>query len=189
MVRTITPSPLPALDSPRTKNLRLNDGPYRRGYDMILRAERHVTERNAGEDIMPARVTGYLLLEFDARPDLFGAACASIVKQVTSPLQGFKKKINMMSSSRLVNCIATDYSVCVRSTGSPKLFDINSRFKVRRPTVPYPPPSSQSSRPDFDEVEDMIMDCFELTGKDYKTSRRKVRVSHTTFSFSCTHRV
>ena len=91
MVRTITPSPLPALDSPRIKNLRLDDGPYRRGYDMIPRAERHATERNAGEDIMSARVAGYLLLEFDTWPGLFGAACASIVKQVTSPPQGLKK--------------------------------------------------------------------------------------------------
>ena len=87
---TITPSsPLPALDSPRIKELRLSERPHLcNAYDVILRAERHAVQRQANEDIICARVAGYLLLEFHAQSDFFGdKACASVVMQVTSPPQ------------------------------------------------------------------------------------------------------
>ena len=87
---TITPSShLPTLNSPQIEKLRLSEIPTRHSvYGMILRAEQDAVERQAGENIISARVAGYLLLEFHAQSRLFGdRACASIVKQVTSLLQ------------------------------------------------------------------------------------------------------
>jgi len=56
---------------------------------MILRAEQHAVQQQAGEDIVSARAVGYLLLEFDAQSGIFGdGPCASIVKQVTSLARG-----------------------------------------------------------------------------------------------------
>jgi len=84
---TVTPSsPLPALDSPRIEKLRLREIPTRHSaYGMILRAEQDAVKRQAGEDIICARVAGYLLLEFHAQSRFFGdRACASIVMQLTS---------------------------------------------------------------------------------------------------------
>jgi len=79
-------SPLPALDSLRIEELRLNERPHCcSAYDIILRTERDAVERQANEDIVSARVAGYLLLEFHAQSDLLGdRACASIVTRVTS---------------------------------------------------------------------------------------------------------
>lgn len=80
-MKTIAGSPLPAPKSPRIENLRLRDRPYRySAYDMIIRAEGHAIQQEAEEDVMPPRIFGYLLLEFDAQPDIFSEGpCASIV--------------------------------------------------------------------------------------------------------------
>jgi len=89
MATSITKSPLPALDSSWIEKLRLYDRPYRfSAYRMILQAEQYAVQQQAEEDIISARVVGYLLLELDAQPSTFGdGPCASIVKQVTSPPQ------------------------------------------------------------------------------------------------------
>lgn len=87
MATTISPSPLPTLDSPRIQELRKSPERYS-AYDMILQTERRAVREEAREDIMSARVVGYLLLEFDAQSDTFGdTPCDILVKWVTLPPQ------------------------------------------------------------------------------------------------------
>lgn len=53
---------------------------------MILRAERHVVQQEAKEDVASAKVAVYPLLAFDARSDIFGdGPRKSIIKQTKSP--------------------------------------------------------------------------------------------------------
>ena len=87
-----------------------------------------------------------------------------------------------VSSSRSVDCSVTNSFGYVRSTGSPKLLYTHGCSEVRTSTVSYPHPSTHPSRPSFDTLEDMIKDSMEVTGKDYRTAKRKVRiVSHRSF--------
>jgi len=55
---------------------------------------------------------------------------------------------------------------------------------VRTSIKQYPLPSPHPSLPSFNTLEDMTRDCMVADGKDYRTARCKVRVSHT---FSVTH--
>jgi len=79
----------PMLFCPRIQELRLSNSPDRySAYNMILQAEQRAVQQQAQEDIMSARVVGYLLLEFIAQCDALGdSPCASLVKWVTSPPQ------------------------------------------------------------------------------------------------------
>ena len=188
MATTTTASPLPALDS-WIKKLRLCDR-YNRfsAYNMILRAEQYAVQQQAEGDIVTARTVGYFLLEFDAQYGAFGdGPCASIVKQVASLPQtpGAKNRMNAMLSSMPGNCVAINYSACVRLIGFTTPPDILSYFEVRTSTEPYPPPSSHPSRPSFDTLEAMIMVSMKATGKDYKTSRRWVPMFPLRSSLPC----
>ena len=60
------------------------------------------------------------------------------------------------------------------------LRDLNSPV-VRTSTKECPTTSTPPSRPSFNTTEDMIEEAMEADGKDYKTARRKVRIS-----ISCT---
>ena len=87
MATTITTSPLPVLDSPQIQELRLSEKPSRyNAYNRILRAEQHAVQQRAKEDIVSARVAGYLLLEFHAQSDILGdRPCTSLVSLVVLP--------------------------------------------------------------------------------------------------------
>ena len=100
-----------------------------------------------------------------------------------------KNTMNTVLSSMSANCAAINYSACVRLIGFPTPSDILSYFKVRTSTAPYPPPSSHPSRPSFDTLEAMIMDSMKATGKDYRTSRRRVRVIQLHFSLPCSRSI
>jgi len=90
--------------------------------------------------------------------------------------------MNAVSSSRPVDCSATNSFGYVRSTGSSMLLYAHGYSEVRTCTTSYLPPSSHSSRPFFGTLEDMTKNSMESTGKDYRTSRRKVCiVSHHSF--------
>ena len=80
-------SPLPALDSSRIEDLRLSNFPHRlSAYRMILRAEQLAIKEQAKEDIISARIIGYLLLEFHAQYRIFGGKpCTELVRWATSP--------------------------------------------------------------------------------------------------------
>ena len=96
-----------------------------------------------------------------------------------------KNKMNTALFSMSANCVAINYSACVRSTGFPTPPDILSYFEVRTSSTPYPPPSSHPSRPPFDTLEAMIMDSMKAAVKDYRTSRRRVRVLQLPLSLPC----
>ncbi|KAI9567170.1 hypothetical protein HD554DRAFT_2220399 [Boletus coccyginus] len=165
MATTITASPLPVLDSPRIQELRLRESPGRySAYDKILQAEqRAVGQEQAREDVMSARIVGYLLLEFHAQQDTLGdIPCDTLVKWVTSkPKDG-----------------AHDEHDVILNTG--RLIRDKFIRLFRTSNVQYPPPSLHPSRPSFDTLEDMIKDSMERTGEDYQTSRKKARTFRTT---------
>ena len=75
-------SPLPMLDFLRIQER----SDLSTIYDMIFRAERHAVQQEAEENIMTARVTGYLLLELHAQAGIFGdAPYTSLVNLIISP--------------------------------------------------------------------------------------------------------
>jgi len=90
--------------------------------------------------------------------------------------------MNTVLSSRLVDCSAINSFGYVRSTSSSMLLYAHGRSEVRTSTISYPPPSSRTSRPPFETLEDMTKDSMEATGNDYRSSGRKVCiVSHRSF--------
>lgn len=89
------------------------------------------------------------------------------------------ERTNTMSSSSSVNCAATNCSACVRSAGFPALLDTHSHSEVWATAAPYPPPSSRSSRPSFDNPEDAI----KPTDNSCREYKREVCVPHATLFF------
>ena len=87
MAATITPSPLPALSSPRVQKLNLSELPNQySAYQTVLRAEeRAIGQQDRVRDIMSARIVGYLLLEFREQRIIFGdVPCSTLDKWITS---------------------------------------------------------------------------------------------------------
>ncbi|KAG6375712.1 hypothetical protein JVT61DRAFT_3287 [Boletus reticuloceps] len=154
MARTIVASSLPALDSLRIKELNLSELPNRFSvYRIILRAEQQAVEP---QDIMSARVVGYLLLEFHERSHIFGdTPCASLAKWVTSMPQ---------------NQGDSEHDVIY---GLGTLFREKFIRLLRTSTAPYQPPSSHPSRRSFETLEDMIGDTMEPTGKYYGSAKQR----------------
>ncbi|KAG6375726.1 hypothetical protein JVT61DRAFT_2571 [Boletus reticuloceps] len=153
MVATIVASSLPALDSLRIKELNLSALPNRFSvYNIILRAEQQAVEP---QDIMSARVVGYLLLEFHERSRIFGdTPCATLAKWVTSMPQ------NQGDSE---HDVVYGLGTLVREKFL-RLF--------RTSNAPYQPPSTHPSRRSFETLEDMIKDTLEPTGKYYGSAKK-----------------
>ena len=87
-----TATPLPTVGSPRFRESGLGElanaiSVYRR----ILEAEARAVQDGADENVMSARVIGYLVLELYARcPTLGGQACSKVVQEVVSLSQDSK---------------------------------------------------------------------------------------------------
>ena len=99
----LSPSPLPR-EPAQSEALDAYSPDYLRVYNLVLNAERHVDEqvrdhpsnRQATDNLISARVAGYLLLElFNRRRVLSGEPCASFVKQLNSPSQQGKSDIQV----------------------------------------------------------------------------------------------
>ena len=82
----LTASPLPTVESPQFKESGLGElanaiSVYRR----ILEAEARAVQDGADENVISARVIGYLLLELYARcPTLGDQACSKVIQEVIS---------------------------------------------------------------------------------------------------------
>ncbi|KAF9654326.1 hypothetical protein BDM02DRAFT_3106658 [Thelephora ganbajun] len=133
-------------------------------YGLVLDAERHANEqvkanpsyREAKDNLMFARVAGYLLIElYNRRAILSEVPCRSLVKQ-------------LKSLPREDGDTAHDV---IFKIGQRKLNYLLRMFRTS--TKKYPTPSLHPSRPSFDTLEDMTRDCMMVDSKDYRTARRK----------------
>ena len=110
----IAVSPLPTFDSRRVHGL---NSDLLHAYGIIIRAERFAIRQQWQENVISARVAGYLLLEFDARSEILGEQpCASIVEEVTSQHQvsGQKERdvvfeVGRQYRNKLLRACAFDY--------------------------------------------------------------------------------
>ena len=59
---------------------------YLNAYDKILYAEDYASQNGLGDQVMHARVVGYLIIEFLKREDLYGATpCETITRGILGP--------------------------------------------------------------------------------------------------------
>ena len=93
----VFPSPLPRKPAP-SEEWRIYRPNYLSAYNIILDAEYHAaqqvgtdsSDQEASDNVMFARVAGYLLLElFNRRVILTETPCISLVKQILSPSREF----------------------------------------------------------------------------------------------------
>ena len=104
MTIKLSPSPLPR-ESAQSKALGAYGPDYLNAYNLVLKAESHAEEQvrdhpsnqQAKDNLMFARVAGYLLLElFNRRGVLSEGPCASLVKQFNSPSREGKSAIQLV---------------------------------------------------------------------------------------------
>ncbi|KAF8130726.1 hypothetical protein EV363DRAFT_1450500 [Boletus edulis] len=145
MKTTITKSPLPLLESPQIQQLQL-DKSGRKAYKIVLNAELHAVKHQQQENLMSARVVGYLLIEFYSQPDIFNdVARTTLISWLTNLCEGKSQHEVIYGNGK--HC--RDKFL--------RLFRIS--------TAQYPVPSSHPSRPSFDSLEDMIRHSM---GNDYQ---------------------
>ncbi|KAF9645780.1 hypothetical protein BDM02DRAFT_3119694 [Thelephora ganbajun] len=152
----MTTSPLPALESPRFRESGLCELPNAASvYEKILQAEAQAVQDGANENVVLARVIGHLFLELHARRDILGdRPYETIIDEVMSP--------------------STDHG-----DGGNVVFGVGRWYRnvlicgFRTPRKPYTPPSSHPSRLSYDNLEDMIKDTLEVSGRDYRTAKKK----------------
>ncbi|KAG6378378.1 hypothetical protein JVT61DRAFT_12633 [Boletus reticuloceps] len=157
MMENITTSPLPPFNSPQIQELcSSNFSDHSSAYNIILEAENYANQQSQ-EDIMFARVAGFLLLEFHSRSHIFGhLPCTSLVRRVTSQSSS-KNQHDVVFHVGKLYC---DSFICLFRT-----FDAT--------TSSYSPPYSHPSCSSFNTLEEMIKDTMEATAMDYQTLGRK----------------
>ncbi|KAG6371800.1 hypothetical protein JVT61DRAFT_9155 [Boletus reticuloceps] len=147
MKTTINKSPLPLLESPRIQQLQLDKSGCK-VYKIVLNAELHAVKHQQQENLMSARVVGYLLIEFYSQPDIFNdVARITLISWLTNLCEGKSQHEVIYGNGK--HC--RDKFL--------RLFRIS--------TAQYPEPSSHPSRPSFDSLEDMITDSM-----DYQASMK-----------------
>ncbi|KAF9778920.1 hypothetical protein BJ322DRAFT_1113799 [Thelephora terrestris] len=124
-------------------------------YHANLQVEANPSRKDAKDNVIFARVAGYLLLElYGRRMTLSDEPASSLVSQ-------------LLSRSEEGKC------------GHDVVFEVGKWHhdyllrRFRASTTKYPTPSSHPSRPSIDTWKDMTRDCMMADGKDYWTARRK----------------
>lgn len=133
-------------------------------YDLAIQAETHAEmktqsrpqDREARENLISARFVGRMLIElFEVSWSLGEGPWEQLSNELRSPSRE--------------HCESAEETV----------FRIGKWHRdhfmrlFRTSTVKYPTPSLHPSRPSFDTTADMIRDCMEADGKDYRTVRLK----------------
>ena len=124
----LSPSPLPR-EPAQSEALDAYSPDYLSAYNLVLDAELHANER---DNLISARVAGYLLLElFNRRGILSEGPCASLVKQLNSPSRQGKSDIQVVFElgefhrNHLLRLCGFDFS--------PALFGISLSSKFEQP--------------------------------------------------------
>lgn len=185
MATAITKSPLPALDSHRIQELRMRQAVdlsrVSTAYDKILRAERHAVQQKAEDNIMTARVAGYLLLEFCAQPDIFGdSPYTSLVSSVISPPWGAGDNEHDVIYHVGKRCRDKFIRLCAFHH---ILSQFDTHSQVRKHIYMYESSSYWERAVQFlpslfsgdMKLDDMIQVYMEEPGSNYMTLKRKVR--------------
>ena len=176
----LTASLLPPVESPQFQESGLGEQVNAISvYTKILNAEAQAIHDGENENLVSARVVGFLVLELGARHHILGSqACSKVIQEVISlsqdPNCDENDAVFVVGKRHLDHLIrgCTFYYFPVLSLTS-------QLFKVRTLTQPYRPPSHRPSPPFYDKLEDMIRASLESSGKDYETARKKVHISHT----------
>jgi len=122
----ITPSPLP-----RRPSYDREWDPYRYAYALVLSAEYHANEQGGKDNLVFARVTGFLLIElFKKRKILSLEPCASLALEILSPpLVGTTDDL-VFKLGKWYN----RYLMCARAIGSsPVSFGSSVSLQIVRP--------------------------------------------------------
>lgn len=152
-------------------------------YECVLLAERQAIEqvesnpsdKTAKDDLISARVAGYLLIELWDQNNAFNEIpCLKFAQSLVSPHRDHGDSCKVIFD--VGKFYRTTFYGCVRSPPLYALQYLNSSI-VRTSTKKYPTPSTHPSRPSFDTKEDMIKEFMEADSKDHKTARHKVRIS------------
>ena len=180
--QNLTASPLPVLDSLQLQESGLRERPEAIGvYHMILQAEERALYRGANENLISARVLGYLLLELHAqcRGALGDEPCSAIINEVLLTPQdsehdavGVIFELGRKYRDQLVYA-------CTLVVTTVWPFDISIAFEVWNPRRLYPHEHSSPSRPSYDTLENMVAVYMEASGEDHETVRNKVHAPRT----------
>ena len=151
---------------------------YLSAYNLAFDAEKYAAQQAGStrkKNVVFARVAGFLLVElFKRRATLTEGPCEHLSKELLSDHR------ERGTTNDVVFQIGEFYCNHFLRAGASHFFRMVIRYlnfsAVRTTTTPYLTPSMHPSRRSFDSVEEMIRDSMYPDGKDYRTSRRKVRV-------------
>jgi len=157
--------PRPLLREPPTYDTWKNHWPqYMSAYNLAFNTETYATQQpetdpSRNDNIISARVAGYFLIElFNRHTSLTTEPCDRL-------------SIELQSEGREPGMSANDVVFRIG-----KLYRDYFMRLFRTRTTRYPTPSLHPSRPSFDTLEDMTMDCMMVDNTDYRTAKRQVCV-------------
>ena len=149
-----------------------------KAYSKILEAEAQATRNEESDNIMFARIAGFLILELSAQCQTFGTQpCSKVVQDVLSPSQdpvnGGNDSVFGVGKYYLhhliCGCTSDPLSYCMTLIW----------FEVRKSPMPSSMPSSRCSPPRYGSLEDMTAAFLDAPEKDFETAARKVRAQYT----------
>jgi hypothetical protein len=154
--------------------------------DRIHQAESQAIQENANENVISAKIVFHLLHQLDERRDVLGdQPCTRVISELAQSLQDDDNSPIFKLGRRYL-----DHLICACTFSYFSVFFIQRSgcFQVRIPDTGYSTPSPDPSPPpSYNTLKEMIKDFVEAAGKDYKTSKRKVRFSTLRLLYSAVH--
>ena len=150
-----------------------------KAYNLSYEAERHAKaslplQEDAKNNVMFARVAGYLLLEFfNRRAVLSESPCKSLARHLASPPRNRGTSHDVVFQ---VGKLLHDHllRMCTFGFGLSHGVRYLSLLAVRTSRLPYPAPTSHPSLPSFDNLVVATLGSMKLDNRSYGSSRSKV---------------
>ena len=143
----------------------------RSAYNLVLAAEELGLAGNSPEDVMSARIVGYLMISlYNYRYLLGDGPISHVTLEVVS---------GHAVPSTVIYALGKQYRerllrACKHSGCFVRYLSSSCSRVVRSAKGPLPQPSEHLSRPSFDTKEEMVADCLDESGKDYRAAKKRV---------------